>query len=117
MSKVQVGETLAARLFAAEAAVDAAIVATAGLAAQLPIARTEAMLSAVTGQRAFDGAAGAVSSLVQARAQLVQTHKTLAALARSLKLDHLAVGPIDKPEDDPPIGDARPRVEFVHEAC
>jgi hypothetical protein len=117
MSRVLIGETLAARLFAAEAAVDAAIVATAGLAAHLPAARAEALLSAVAGQRAFDGAAGAVSALVQARANLVQTHKTLAALARSLKLDDLDVGPVDKPEDDPPIGGVRPRVEFVHKAC
>jgi len=117
MLRVQVGETLALRLFAAETAVDAAIAATAELTAHLPAARAEALLSAVAGQGAFDGAAGAVSALVQARSQLVQTHKTLAALARSLKLDDLAVGPVDKPEDDPPISGVHPRVEFVHEAC
>jgi hypothetical protein len=114
---MQVGEALAARLFAAEAAVDAALAATADLTAHLPVARADAMLSAVAGQPAFEGAAAAVSALVQARAHLVRTHTTLAALARSLKLDDLAVGPVDKPEDDPPIGGVRPRVEFVHEAC
>jgi len=117
MSRVQVGEAVAARLFAAEAAIDAALAATADLAAYLPAARAEALLSAVTGQRAFDGAAGAVSALVQARAHLGQTHATLAALARKLKLNDLAVGPVDKPEDDPPIGSVRPRVEFLREAC
>lgn len=104
MSRQSVGETLAARLYAAEAAVDAALIATAGLTADLPAARAEALLSAVTGQKAFDGAAGAVSALVSARHHLGQTHATLAALARALKLDVLAVGPVDKPEDDPPIG-------------
>lgn len=118
MSRSEVGEALAARLYAAESAIDAALAATAGLAADLPSARARAMLSAVTGQRAFDGAAGAVSALVQARAHLVQTHGALAALARKLKLDDLAVGPVDKPEDDPPIGGGiRPRVEFVQDVC
>lgn len=105
MTRRQVGEALAARLYAAESAIDAALAATAGLTADLPTARSQAYLSAVTGQRAFDGAAGAVSALVQARAQLVQTHGVLAALARKLDLDVLAVGPVDKPEDGPPIGD------------
>lgn len=104
MTRRMVGERLARRLYAAEAAVEAALVAAAGLAAELPGARSGAMLSAVTGQRAFDGAAGAVSSLVQARAQLVRTHGVLAAVARKLGLDDLAVGPVDKPEDDPPVG-------------
>lgn len=104
MSIRTVGENLAQRLYAAESAIDAALRATAGLAAELPTARAQAMLSATTGQRAFDGAAGAVTALVQARSQLVQTHGALSALARKLKMDDLAVGPIDKPEDDPPIG-------------
>ncbi|WP_125257552.1 hypothetical protein [Brevundimonas fluminis] len=104
MTRRTVGETLAHRLYAAEAAVDAALAAAARLAAELPVARAGAMVSAVTGQRAFDGAAGAVSALVQARSQLVRTHGVLAAVARKLKLDDLAVGPVDKPEDDPPIG-------------
>jgi prenyltransferase beta subunit len=118
MSRLQVGEDLAARLYAAETAIDVALAATAELTAHLPVARAEAMLSAVTGQRAFDGAAGAVSALVQARAHLGHTHATLAALARVLKLDDLAVGPVDKPEDDPPIGGgARPRVELPRTSC
>ena len=104
MNRHHVGEALAGRLYAAEAAIDAALVATAGLAADLPTARAQAMLSAVTGQRAFDGAAGAVAALVQARGHLVETHGVLAAVARKLKLDDLAAGPVDKPEDGPPIG-------------
>lgn len=121
MTRHAVGDALALRLHTAETAVDAALVAVAGLAAALPAARSAARLPAVTGQRAFEGAAGAVSALVEARAQLVRTHAALAAVARALKLDDLAVGPVDKPEDDPPLGGggltAPKPVEFASESC
>ena len=104
MSRLSVGEALAARLFAAEAAVDQALIEAATLTAALPAARADAWLSAVTGQRAVEGAAATISALAQARAHLVQTHNTLAALARKLGLDALAIGPVDKPGDGPPIG-------------
>ena len=100
-----VGATVAARLYAAEAAIDAALAQTAALAALLPEARAQAYLSAVIGQRAFDGAAGSVGALTQARSHLIDTHNTLAAVARKMGLDTLAVGPMDKQEDSPPIGD------------
>jgi hypothetical protein len=104
MTRQSIGEALAARLYAAEAAIDRAMAETAALAAALPAARTEAWLSAVTGQRAFTGAAATVGSLAEARGHLVDTHNTLAALARKLGLETLAVGPVDKPGDTPPIG-------------
>jgi hypothetical protein len=104
MSTQAIGEALAARLYAAEAAIDQALSETAVLAAALPSARAEAYLSAVTGQRAFDGAAASISALAEARSHLVQTHTTLAALARKLGLDTLAVGPLDKPGEQPPVG-------------
>ena len=104
MSTQAIGEALAARLYAAEAAIDQALSETAFLAAALPSARTEAYLSAVTGQRAFDGAAASISALAEARSHLVQTHTTLAALARKLGLDTLAIGPLDKPGEQPPVG-------------
>lgn len=104
MSRLSVGEALAARLYAAESAIDQALIETATLAAALPAARADAWLSAVTGQRAFEGTAAAISALAVARAHIVQTHNTLTALARKLGLDALAVGPVDKPGDGPPIG-------------
>lgn len=105
MTRDTIGQALAARLFAAEAAIDAAMTETATLAAMLPAARAEAYLSAVSGQKAFDGAAASILALAQARSHLVDTHNTLAALARRLGLDTLAVGGLDKPEDKPPVGD------------
>jgi hypothetical protein len=104
MTRQSIGENLAARLYAAETAIDLALIETAMLAATLPAARAEAYLSAVTGQRAFDGVAGALDALTTARSRIVQTHTALAALARKLGLDALAVGPVDKPGDTPPVG-------------
>jgi len=104
MNRLTVGETLATRLYAAESAIDQALMETATLAAALPAARADAWLSAVAGQGAFAGTAGAISALSDARAHIIQTHKTLTALARKLGLEALAVGPVDKPGDGEPIG-------------
>ncbi|HEY0104256.1 MAG TPA: hypothetical protein VGB60_12410 [Brevundimonas sp.] len=104
MTRLSIGETLAARLFAAETAIDAALTESATLAAMLPSARADAYLSAVTGQRVFDEAAATITALSSARSHLVQTHNALAAVARKLGLDALASGPVDKPGDTPPIG-------------
>lgn len=104
MTRQGIGEALAARLYAAESAIDRAMAETAALAAALPGARADAYLSAVTGQRAFSGTAASIGALAEARGHLVRTHNTLTALARKLGLDALASGPIDKPGDTPPVG-------------
>lgn len=104
MSRLSIGEDLADRLFAAESAIDRALIETATLAAALPAARAGAWLSASVGQRAFEGTAATISALAQARSHIVQTHGVLAAIARKLGLDALAVGPLDKPGEGPPIG-------------
>lgn len=101
MSRHLVGEALAARLYAAESAVDSALAEVASLTAALPRARSDAYLSAVAGQKVFDSAAASVAALAEARSHLVQTHCALAALARKLGLDALAIGPADKPGDEP----------------
>lgn len=112
MTRQIVGEALAARLYAAETAVDRALAETAALVAALPEARADACLSAVVGRRAFDGAAASVGALAEARSHLVDAHNTLAVLARKMGLDVLAVGILDKPGDGPPVGggggDSRP---------
>jgi hypothetical protein len=107
MSRLTVGQRLSERLFAAEAAIDSALAETASLCAMLPRARAEACLSSVTGQQVFDEAAASVTALTEARAHMVATHKSLAALARKLGLETLAIGPLDKPEDAPPTGAGR----------
>lgn len=104
MSRQSIGETLSHQLHRSEAAIDTALSETAGLAVLLPRARIEAGLAAVTGQGAFDGTAAALTALTEARAHLIRTHITLAALARRLGLQALAFGPVDKPDDRPPVG-------------
>lgn len=104
MTRQDIGEALARRLYAAESAIDRALAEAAALTAALPAARADAYLSAVAGHRAFSGAAAAISALTEARGHVVQTHNTLAALARRLGLEALAAGPVDKPTDTPPIG-------------
>lgn len=99
MDRQTTAQTLAEQLFAAEAAIDAAVTETASLIAMFPAARAESLLSAVVGQRAFHTTAAAVSALTEARGQLVATHQTLSALARSMGLETLAVGPLDKPRE------------------
>lgn len=108
MSRQAIGETLAARLYAAETAIDRALAETAALTAALPAARADAWLSAVTGQKAFSGAAASISALTEARGHLIETHNTLAAVARTLGLDTLAAGIVDKPGDTPPNGGVCP---------
>ena len=112
MTTLAIAEGLAGRLYAAETAIEAALVETASLMAALPSARAGACLSAVTGQRAFDGVAASVSALTGARAHIVETHNALAAVARRLGLDDLAVGPLDKPQDAPPIGGTRSALDL-----
>ena len=104
MTRQAIGEALSTRLFAAETAIDHALAEAARLTAMLPTARAEAYLSATVGPKAFDGAAASIGALAEARSHLVRTHHALSALARALGLDSLAIGPIDKPEDTPPIG-------------
>lgn len=99
MTKLAIGEALAGKLFAAEAAIDLALAETASLVAMFPTARADAYLSSVAGQRAFERGAAAVSALAEARGQLVATHNTLAALARKMGLETVAVGPLDKPRE------------------
>lgn len=117
MSREIIGRDLSRRLHCAEAAVDQALAEIAALAAALPEARLKASLSATTAQPAFDGLAASLSALTEARGHLGGAHRTLAALARRLGLRTVATGPMDKPEDRPPMdgsGGVRPNV--VNEA-
>jgi len=108
MTKQDIATRVAGRLYTAETAIDLALAETAALIGLLPGARADALLSAVAGQRAFDGAAASIVALTQARGHVVETHRALAALARSIGIDVTALGPLDKPEDTPPLSD-RPK--------
>lgn len=47
---------------------------------------------------------GLVDAVGQARDRLASARRRLSALADQMGLEPLAVGPLDKPEDNPPIG-------------
>lgn len=115
MTRATISEAVATRLHATETAIDAALSEAAQLAALLPVARSDAYLSAVAGQRAFDGAAASISALALARSHMVDTHNVLAALARKMGLDAVAVGILDKPEDKPPVGGGGVQVRLASE--
>ena len=76
----QAAEQVARSLFETEAAIDAAIAAAAKLTGLMPSARTDAKLSAVVGQDAFEIASVTLNELIQARRSIVQTHHTLAGV-------------------------------------
>ncbi|MEH6663637.1 MAG: hypothetical protein V7678_02200 [Brevundimonas sp.] len=98
-----VGRDLSRQIHAAEMALDHALIEVASLAAALPEARIRAGISGVTAQAAFDDLAACLSALTHARSRLGGGHRTLASLARRMGLGALAAGPMDKPEDRPPM--------------
>ncbi len=83
---------VASGLFEVERAIDLALARAAELNALMPIARTEANLSATVGQDAFDGAAEVFASLARARHQVVQTHLRLEETKCQIGLRAVAVG-------------------------
>jgi len=93
---------VAATLFRAEFAVDAALRRTAALAGALPAARRRGRIAATVGQPAIDGVAEAVVALSRARAALVAAHEDLAVVHRRLGLGTFGSGPgHEKPPDEP----------------
>lgn len=102
MTLQAIAETLAAQLAAAEQALDRAIVETAALNALTPRARLDAGVPAALGQAVFDEAAAALAAATEARTRLAKAHAAISAVARTVGVDTVAIGPIDKPDDDPP---------------
>jgi hypothetical protein len=84
-------------LYAAEDAIDVALARAAELTGAMVTARTDANLSALVGQDAFEVSAAAVSTLTRARGELVETHKRLTNAKIQVGLRTLAVGDMGKP--------------------
>ena len=101
---------VAESLFAAEDAIDQALARAAELNSTLVAARTEAKLSAIVGQDAFDGAAAAFAALARARADIVETHKRLSETKVQVGLREVSIGDVGKP---PMTADARPHLQAV----
>lgn len=91
-TKISIARSVAAKLHAAEDAIDLAIVALSELNSELPSARIEAKLSATVCQPAFDLSAQALQSLVRCRRQTVEAHEALAETQRDIGLGAHAMG-------------------------
>jgi hypothetical protein len=91
---------VAEKLFAAEDAIDAALARAAELNSALVTARTDAELSAVVGQEAFEVAAAAFAALAKARGEIVETHRRLSETKIQVGLRTVAVGELGKPLGD-----------------
>ncbi len=93
----EIAQSVADQLFAAEAAIDAAIAATATLTGMMPSVRGSAGLSALIGQEALMEAAQTCAALVQARGSIVATHKALSVAQKQMGLGAVAFGSYAKP--------------------
>jgi hypothetical protein len=88
----QAAQEVANRLIAAENAIDIALQRTAELTGCMPMARGKANFAAEIGQDALERAAGTFAVLVQARREIVETHKELAETQARVGLKAYAMG-------------------------
>jgi hypothetical protein len=89
-------ESVAVQLFAAEAAIDAAIRAVAQLTAIMPKARLEANLAPMIGHEALLQASRTCASLMDARTGICATHEALAVAQKQAGLGAIAFGSFAK---------------------
>jgi hypothetical protein len=97
---------VAESLFAAEEAIDTALARAAELNGVMVTARTDANLSALVGQDAFEVSSAAFAALARARCDIVETHKRLSEAKIQVGLRTVAIGD-ELPKPPLPEGDAR----------
>jgi hypothetical protein len=106
-------EQVAAGLFEAEAAIDAALNKTAALTAALPAVRTDAGLSALYGQDVLERLTATIAALTEARRGIIDTHKELAEVKVQIGLGAVMIGASgEKPTQ---IGADRPSLKAVRD--
>lgn len=91
---------VAQSLFAAEDAIDAAFARVAELNGALVMARSDAHLSAIVAQDAFELAASTLGALAKARGEIVETHKRLGETQIQIGLRTLSWGDQGKPPQE-----------------
>lgn len=101
-----IAQTVAERLFAAETALDIALVRIAELNAALPLARLDARISAVVGQEAIQSSASAMMLVAETREKIVATHANLKQVSDDIGLREVSYGDLVKPSkvDTPEAG-------------
>lgn len=97
MTKNQVAQGVADKLFATEEAVDLAMVRAAELITSMVEGRRALGVAATTGEVAQARAAEAIAALSEARRSVMAAHAALANLATKMDAD---VGMPNKPEED-----------------
>jgi hypothetical protein len=100
-----IADQVAASLFEAEAAIDAALAKTAHLAGVMPSLRRDAGLSALIGQDAVERASEAFAALALARRAIVETHKELSVAQQQIGLGAVMFG--DEGEKPPSLSAER----------
>lgn len=103
MEKALIAQKLANKLFATEAAVDAAMNEAMALLAGMAEARKEAGMAATVGNEATAKIAEAISTLAQARTQVVAAHEQLADLKLRVGIRTKMIGIFDKPPAGQPL--------------
>ncbi len=88
---------VAEKLFAAEAAIDAALAAVAELTATMPAARTQAGLSMYFGQEALVGSSETAMTLTKARGEMLKVHTALVTDQKNAGLEAVNFGALEKP--------------------
>ncbi len=104
-------EQVAAALFEAEAAIDAAVSKTAHLTGVMPSLRRQAGASALIGQDALERVSQAIMALAEARRAIVETHKELSVVQGQIGLGAVKmIG--DDGEKPPPVAVHHERVRM-----
>jgi hypothetical protein len=93
-----------------EDAIDLALARAAELSATLVTARSDAGLSAMVGQDAFEGAAAAFAALARARGDIVETHRRLTETKAQIGLRTMAIG---DENTKPALAEHRPGLRAV----
>jgi len=103
MDKLEVMRTVVDDLHATERAIDDAIAQSTDFIATMIQSRRDVNLSAVVGADAQTKMMEAVAALGVARSAVVAAHADLSKVQRLVGLGHVAIGPVDKPEEDVPM--------------
>jgi hypothetical protein len=109
VEKVFVAQRVANKLFSTENAVDAAMLETAELMADLLKARKDLGISAVVGDRAAGKLAAAMTALSEARSAMVEAHTELAETKLRLGIRTKMTGAEDKGQGQETRGQANLR--------
>ena len=88
----EIAQSVADQLFAAEAAIDAALAETAKLTGMIPALRVQAGLSAFIGQEAIIEASQTTTALVKARSRICAMHTALTVAQKQMGLGAVAFG-------------------------